>query len=409
MNSQDKNTVFNNFDFIYKKHIRSVKFHPFDSETEYPVMNLNSPGYFILSFDDLEAYTKDFTYKIIHCNSDWTPSEDLDPMDYIDGFQENRFYEVQNSFSTRVPYTHYEVKLPNEDVKWTKSGNYLLKVYRDNDENDLIITRRFMIVDTKMKIVPEMRSTAMPPYSMSHQELKFSIQHSGIKIGNAEEQIKTIILQNGQWRNCIKNPEPTYIKNEEIGYNMLGKMLFPGYKEFRPLDIRSFKFRTLQVERLEEYTEGYELWLFEDVNRFGSTHLFTHDLNGNFFMATHEGRDAILEGEYGKINFSLKALSPYNGEVYLLGGFNNFQPTEEFKMIYNTDRRGYQLSTNLKNGFYDYCYGFIPKGSEELNLQKIEGSSYETENDYLFLVYYKEFGGLYEQLVAIQKLNTRPE
>ncbi len=407
--TQDAESAFKNFDYIYKSNIKSVKFHPFDSETDYPLMSLNSPGHFLLSFDDLEAYTKDFSYKIIHCDANWQVSQDIDAMDYIDGFQENRFYNSESSFNTRVPYTHYEVKIPNEDVKWTKSGNYLLKVYRDNDENDLIITRRFMIVDTKMKVVPTMRSTAMPPNSASHQELSFTIQHTGIRIGNVEEQIKVAILQNGRWDNCIKNPEATYIKEEEIGYNMLGAILFPGYKEFRPLDLRSFKFRTLQVERMEQYRDGFELWLFEDVNRSYQPHVFTHDLNGNFFLQTHEERNAQLEGEYGQVNFSLKSLSPFNGSVYLLGGFNNFCASEAFKMQYNPQRRGYELSTQLKNGFYDYYYGLIAEGSDQKNITAIEGASFETENDYHFLVYLKDFGGLYDQLVAVQKLNTRPK
>ncbi|MCH2022417.1 MAG: DUF5103 domain-containing protein [Saprospiraceae bacterium] len=400
--------TFRNYDYIYKKHIKSVQFYPFESEIDYPILSLHSPGHFVLSFDDMEAYTKDFSYKIIHCNANWEPTLELDPIDYIDGFQENRFYESQNSFSTKVPYTHYEVKIPNEDIKWTKSGNYLLKVYRDNDENDLIITRRFMIVDTKIKVVPQLRRSATPPNALSHQELFFVIEHAGFKIGNVNEQIQTAILQNGRWNNSIINLQPTYIKDEEIGYNMHGKLIFPGYKEFRPLDIRSFRFRTLQVEQLQEYNNGFELWLFEDVNRQHIAHLFTHDLNGNFLIETHDERDATLEGEYGDINFSLKALTPYNGDVYLLGGFNNFQPKEEFKMTYNDNRRGYQLTTKLKNGFYDYIYGLAEKNSNKINFKILEGSSFETENDYLFLVYFKEFGGLYDQLVAYQKFNTRP-
>ena len=400
---------FRNYDYIYKPYIKSVRFYQFDSKQDYPVLSLQSPGHFILAFDDMEAYTKDFSYKIIHCNAEWEPSEELDALDYIDGYQENRFYDSQSSFSTKVPYTHYQIQIPNDDVKFTKSGNYLLKVYRDDNEDDLIITRRFMIVDTKMKVVPEARRSAVPPYSITHQEFRFKIQHAGIRIGNPATQIKTAVLQNGRWDNCIQNVEPTYITDEEIRYDMQGKVIFPGYKEFRPLDLRSFRYRTLQVETLKEYDDGFELWLFEDVNRQHTAHVFTHDLNGGFFIETHDYRLDELEGEYGTINFSLKALTPHQGDVYVLGGFNNFQPQDTYKMKYNKDCLCYQLSTKLKTGFYDYCYGLVEQEGEAPNIQKIEGSSFESENDYLFLVYYREFGGLYDQLVAVQKFNTRPK
>ena len=169
---------------------------------------------------------------------------------------------------------------------------------------------------------------------MSHQELQFSIQHAGIKIGNPGEQIKTAILQNGRWDNAVVNVPPTYVKNEEIGYDMQGKILFPGYKEFRPLDLRSFRYRSGQVERLQEYNDGFEMWLFEDKHRTYSAHLFTHDLNGRFLIETRDNRDGKLEGEYATVNFALQCLTPHFGDVYLLGGFNNFQPQEEYKMKY---------------------------------------------------------------------------
>lgn len=398
-----------NYDYIYKDNIKSVRFHLSDSKIDYPVIELGSPSYFIFSFDDLDAYTKDYSYKIIHCNAQWEPSEELDALDYIEGYQENRFYEAKNSFSTRTSYTHYEIKLPNSDVRWTKSGNYLLKVYKDNDEQDLIITRRFMVVDTKMKIVPKLRRSATPPNALSHQELFFKIQHVGISIGNVEQQIMPVVLQNGRWDNAITKLTPTYIQQEEIGYERQMAVQFPGYKEFRPLDLRSFLYATTQVERIEQYKDGFELWLFEDLSRRYTSHVFTHDLNGKFFIESRDGRESKLQGEYGTINFSLKAPTPYAGKVYLLGGFNDFQPQANFAMRYEKECLCYQLSTTLKNGFYDYYYAFVPEGSNKVDIQMIEGSSYETENDYLFLVYYRKYGGLYDQLVAVQKHNTRPK
>ncbi len=114
---QGEYPTFRNYDYIYRDYIKSVRFHLADSKIDYPVIELGSPSYFIFSFDDLDAYTKDYSYKIIHCNNKWEPSQELDALDYIEGYQENRFYEAKNSFSTRAPYTHYEMTLPNTDVQ----------------------------------------------------------------------------------------------------------------------------------------------------------------------------------------------------------------------------------------------------------------------------------------------------
>lgn len=404
----DEYSTPHNYDYVYQPYIKSVQFHLNDSKTAYPIIELGSPSYFIFSFDDLEAYTKDYSYKIIHCNAEWEPSKELSMFDYIDGYQENRFYETQSSLSTRVPYVHYEVQLPNSDVRWTKSGNYLLKVYRDNNEEDLIITRRFMVVDRKMKAVTTLRRSAAPPYGTSHQEWFFNIEHTGVNIGNAEDQVTPVVLQNGRWERSIRPKRPSAIYNEEIQYALQGTTLFPGYKEFRPVDLRTFRFRTTQVERIEEYKDGYGVWLFEDNSRRYAPHVFTHDLNGKFFIESHDFREEDLQSEYGNIHFSLKALTPYQDDVYVLGGFNDFQPRPDYKMTYNTDCRCYQLDFLLKNGFYDYAYALVDPQSGTPNYIDIEGSSFETENDYVFLIYYREYGGLYDQLVGVEVVNTRP-
>ena len=389
-----------NQDQVYDDQIKSVRLYRYDAEDDYPVLNLKEQGQLILAFDDLDAIAKDYSYKIIHCDAMWNPSEDIDAIDYIDGFQENRIFDVRNAFGTKVPYVHYEVRIPNEDVKLTLSGNYLIKVYPDSDEANPIITKRFMIYEPMMKVVPQLRSAAMPPYTSTHQEFTFKIQHTGIPIRNIEDEIKVVVLQ---------NPPHTFNTNDEIVYNQIGEVIFPGLKEFRPLDIRSFKFRTLQVERLEEYRNVFQLWLFEDKIRKNVPHVFTHDLNGKFIIESHEVSNGKLEGEYAKVNFSLKSLEPKPGKIYLLGAFNDFKVNDNYLMQYNTQSRSYELNTLLKNGFYDYAYGYINPNEKKVDFEKIEGSSYETENDYLFLVYYKKFGGLYQQLVAIEKYNTRPK
>lgn len=398
-----------NYDYVYRPYIKSVQFHPSTAQTDYPIVELGSGTKLLLSFDDMEAYTKDYSYKIIHCNANWEPSEQLSVFDYIDGYQENRFYNAQTSIGSRVSYIHYDLTLPNQDMRWTISGNYLLKVYRNTDEEDLIITRRFMVVDTKMKVVPTLRRSAAPPYGTSHQELFFTIEHAGIRVGNAADQIKPVVLQNGRWERSIRPDRPSAIQQEEVRYELQGTVLFPGYKEFRPVDLRTFRYRTNQVERIAEYTDGHDIWLFENQNRRNAPHVFTHDLNGKFIIASHDFPEDNLRSEYGNVHFSLKAYSPYNKDVYVLGGFNDFQPRSGFKMTYDQECLCYKLSTQLKNGFYDYAYALVAEANGTPDYIPIEGSSFETENDYLFLVYYREYGGLYDQLVAVQTLNTRPQ
>ncbi len=139
-----------NFDYNYSSFISSIRFYPEDSELDYPVLELGSSRQLLLEFDDLEADNKNYFYKIYHCNYDWTPSEDIAAIDYIDGFQENRFYESSTSFNTRVEYTHYFLRLPNDDVKFKLSGIILPSIPRSPKPGATITPERSLKVSATL-------------------------------------------------------------------------------------------------------------------------------------------------------------------------------------------------------------------------------------------------------------------
>ena len=68
-----------------------------------PVTYLKGGTPINISFDDLtHEYTR-YTYKVEHCEADWTTSEDLFTSDYIDGFTEGNLIEdTEESLNTNV-------------------------------------------------------------------------------------------------------------------------------------------------------------------------------------------------------------------------------------------------------------------------------------------------------------------
>ena len=65
--SFSQNVMYNN---IFDKSIKTVLMYQDNDELSWPVWDLGSSKYLTLSFDDLDANTKDYNYKIIHCKSD---------------------------------------------------------------------------------------------------------------------------------------------------------------------------------------------------------------------------------------------------------------------------------------------------------------------------------------------------
>ena len=122
---------------------------PFESLTDFPLINMNSSERLLLQFDDFNFDSEDYMYSITHCHSDWSVS-DLHFTEYIDGFPENYIQTFDFSFNTKVSYVHYELVLPNSDFRFIKSGNYVVTVY-DTEQSEIpLFTKRFMVYDDKL-------------------------------------------------------------------------------------------------------------------------------------------------------------------------------------------------------------------------------------------------------------------
>ncbi|MGL1627205.1 type IX secretion system plug protein domain-containing protein, partial [Vibrio parahaemolyticus] len=82
-----------------------------------------------LHFDDLAAIPANYYYTYQLCNADWSEAQ-WSPFDYIRGFQQNRINTYRVASITRIPYVHYQALLPERNAMPSRSGNYLLKVYK---------------------------------------------------------------------------------------------------------------------------------------------------------------------------------------------------------------------------------------------------------------------------------------
>ena len=129
---------------LHAQQIKSIQLRPLQEKVFTSIVPLGTV--LELSFDDLDADSKSYQYKIEHMTSDWKKSRMLTSQ-YIDGFDQNTILEVTNSFNTLQSYTHYRVQIPNTNSIITKSGNYLLSVLNDYDE--LVFSRRFVLYERR--------------------------------------------------------------------------------------------------------------------------------------------------------------------------------------------------------------------------------------------------------------------
>ncbi|MFY8012230.1 MAG: DUF5103 domain-containing protein [Saprospiraceae bacterium] len=401
-----QNVDFEFIDKVYVPTIKSVTFHPQGMGIAAPVSDVEGNIPLLLTFDELTNDVKRFSYKLIHCDFDWRPSE-LMEMEYINGYPEDNIQQYSFSSKTTLPYVHYELTLPNRGTRWTKSGNYLLIVYEDETEKFPVITKRFVVINNLVQIEPRLVIPANASLYRTHQELDFVVNHPKLLIRQPAQEIKAAVVQNGQWKNAITGISPFSFRNQQIIFDYQGKIVFPGGKEFRPLDLRTLWQRTGQMADLIRTRTSTEVILFKDKLRGEEPYFQNRDINGRFFIETQDQNNQ-LAADYAQVVFKLYTVEPiYDKDVFLLGSFNDWSPSPEYRMIFSPEEKGYILKKPMKQGFYDYAFATRAKKEEKLDFMETEGSWYETENEYQIFIYYRPFGARYDEVIGYQVFNSR--
>jgi len=387
-------------DNTYVDYIRSVRMSPNGIMLGYPILELYSNAQLFVSFDDLSDEVKNFTFTVVHCDANWEPSN-LTENEYINGFPEDRVDEYSFSANTRTPFVHYFFALPNQDMSFSKSGNYVLKVYEDEDERTLVFTRRFMIVEPVFRLFPRVVRPSQVSKSDTHQEIDFLVTHKGIDIRNPLMEVQAAVLQNGRWDNAVTGIVPQFVRPEEMSFDYQNKIVFEAGKEFRPLDLRSFRYPSGDIANIEVYSDGIDITLGKDLKRANQVYLEYYDLNGQYVIESTDLGDPVLEADYARVLFTMDSPTEFeDADVYIQGSFSDWQLRPEFKMAYNYRIRAYVGEVLLKQGFYNYYYSLVPRKGGRPSIEDTEGNWYETENDYTVLVYYRPFGERYDRLVA---------
>jgi len=399
---KDTKTIYKNK--IFYNNIKTFVCHKAKDEMSIPIINLKTNNKLIISFDDLDGDIKDYYYSIIHCDFNWYRS-DLRKSEYISGFFKNPIINFESSFNTLENYTHYSFEFPCLEMKPLISGNYIFEIY----ENEKIVAhKRFMVLDTKISIKANAKKATLAEFRNTKHEIDFKIIHPGLKIDNPFSQVKVSIKQNNSEIDEINNLQPLFVKKDILDYNYDdGSNTFWGGNEFRNFDIRSLRFFSEKIRDISMDSNNYNVFLFNDKKRAFNYYSILPDLNGNYFISTQESVEPKIESEYPFVFFSLPIKKIQFGDVYITGKFSDWQIKEENRMVYNNIKKKYEKKIQLKQGYYNYAYAVYDSLTNFVDIQHIEGSHYQTKNDYFIYVYYKQINDSYDQLIGFLKISSK--
>lgn len=375
--------------------IKSIVLKPIGPNNYRPIIKLGEV--LELTFDDLNAQETIYTYKIEHYDYNWQRSN-LSSTEFMTGFETDRIRVFENSFNTIQGYTHYQLKIPNQNNRIKISGNYMISIL-DGYQN-VVFSRRFIIYQPRVTVgVTAHRSTDIATIN-EKQSVQFIINHQNLLLNNPNQEIKVAIYQNNDWNSAIYNIKPRYVRGTQLMYNYVDNIAYWANNEFLYFDTKEIRNATNNVAKTR-LDNIFNTYLFYDEARGKLPYTFYPDVNGNFVLRTIDTDDVSLEGDYSLVHFALEYNDNFeNNDIYIYGAFNDWAITETNKLKFNKKTNFYEAAILFKQGFYNYTYVSV-NTNNLINTHKVEGSYFQTENNYTVIVYYRKFGERYDQVIGI--------
>lgn len=373
------------------------------------VITLGTDDWVTISFDYLTHDYHRFKYNVVHCNSDWTPS-DLFEVDYINGFNGQPIESYDNSINTTMLYTHYQFDLPNDDIQFKVSGNYKVEIYLDEEDTPPtppIAIACFRIVEPRMALNVSVTSNTDIDTNLSHQQVSFTLNFPPNEVVDPATEIKPYVYQNNREDNRVALVKPTYVTPGHIEYTHDRALIFPAGNEYRRFEIVNMHYATQGVDKISYFAPYYHATLLPDVPR--RNYSYDVDHNGRYLIRYNLADDSDIEADYLFVHFRLDMPYRTGGKFYLQGEFTYNSLDSAYQATYNNVEQVYEATILLKQGAYDFMYLWVPDGSKTEQTGPAEGNFYEAENEYQVYIYHRPFGERYDRLVAAQQVKFAQE
>lgn len=367
-----------------------------------PVFRLGEQ--FQFSFDDLYGNEEDYYYTITHYNYNWTPSE-LAKGEYLDGIDNQRIQDYENSFNTLQIYSHYRLSIPNNLARPTRSGNYLLSIFNSNRE--LVFSKKFILYEELSEVPMQIKRARKVTDNSYKQNVEFTIKSKTILFQNPTQNVKVILLQNGKWNNAIVNVKPQYTIGNDLIFRYDKETQFYAGNEYMYFDNKEIRASTNTISRVDSNSGLYNTHLYTDQARKNNGYTYYPDINGNFMIRNLTAQNNDVEADYTWVYFSLFSVeTPANKAIYVTGMFNNYVMGPENKMDYNVDKGIFEKAILIKQGFTNYNYTILGANNTVADNEAVDGNFYQTENQYTAIVYYRANGERYDRVIGKGDANS---
>ena len=388
---------------IFSPQFRSLQIKVNDNIFSPPVLIIDGNDRMTIEFDELAEDNRFLRYSIQHCNANWQPSG-LAETEYLDGFNIADVEDYDFSQATTTHYVHYRITLPNSNIRPLISGNYLLKVFDQDNPDELLLQTRFYVAEQTVGIGAKISSQTDIDINRSHQQLSISVDCTGAELQSPFSDLKVYVQQNRRLDNEVMLSHPMRVVGRTAVYEHQRELIFPAGNEYHRFETVTINYPGMRVENTGFYDPFYHATVEVDEPR----HSYQYDSTqqGRFLLRNAEtDGDAETEADYVVTHFSLYAPELRDQTIFLNGDFVNQNFNQESQMVYNPDTGLFERSMLLKQGSYNYQYLTGTPSKSGSRTQSIEGDFYETNNEYTIKVYTRLSGERYDRLIGYAVFN----
>lgn len=386
---------------IFDQNLKSLKIAPMSNMYFPPIYVLGSDDVLNVNFDYLDLDIQYFRYSVTHCDANWQPSQ-LVESEYIDGFNQADIEDYKPSEATFVHYFNYNFTIPNDNFIITKSGNYLLTIYPQDDPDRILAQTRFSVCENTMGVYAEVSTNTDVDYNAHNQQVNFVVTtRDGGRISDPYNELTAIVTQNSRPDNEVVVTKPMMVMGNKVTFEHNHDLIFPAGNEYRRIDMVNVNSLNPGVEKIQYFEPYYHATLYTAEPRVDAQYLYDKTQYGRFTVRTSGAYDSNVESDYIVTHFALfTGQKLEGGNIFVQGEFTLGMPPEQCVMRYDPNNGTYNCDILLKQGAYNYQFLWVPNGSGVGRTSMIEGDKYETCNEYLVKVYDRPFGERYDHFVG---------
>ncbi len=396
-----------------------------------------------IEFDVSQELPPQLIVKFVHCNERWLETDNV-IINSLGIFQTTSIDWSQAPAQSKYFRWRGKTTIPSPQIQFPVSGNWLAKIYSLDDLEKVLGSVKIFVVES---LIPSRTSMYNDFYSPTSQFAASSAYNYEVVVDGTSRlldfQMNTVAMYRANWWN-----KPFYIslnnsegKDEYTDEELYGdeEILENKYKQQRellsssitdqgpfPTNVSGFAnirkmFRINHVPSVNEYrvfdcSNAGLFPFFEEGVQFP----FRDRRRRNQFLEYAEDgyinseRVSQFADEYIRVEF---VLDPENilvkKSIFVVGSFNNWNPSREWEMSFNTESELYTLKQWVRRGRHSYLYGigslnFEKNVVEDLSFEEFEGNNILSRQTMISFVYYREqlYGG-YDAIISVSAVNSQ--